>query len=167
MNNRQLFLPTLILLLSLAFGNSSFAQAQISSDQYDTYINDTLLIDPSEIPKIQTLDVEVQKTMTFKPKTDGYKTYYYVTGKKYSSGIVKDKKPDGAWTSWYENGQVNKKLIFKDGKKEGAYESWYENGKKNAEGQYKNDLREGDWIFYKDDGSLMGNYKYKDGELVK
>ena len=62
---------------------------------------------------------------------------------------------------------MNKKLIFRDGKKEGTYESWYENGKKNAEGQFKNDLREGEWIFYKDDGSLMGNYKYKDGALVK
>ena len=83
MNNKQLFLPTLILLLSLVFGNSSFAQTQISSDQYDTYIKDTLLINPSEISKIQTLDVEVQKTMTFKPKTDGFKYYYYMTGKKY------------------------------------------------------------------------------------
>lgn len=167
MNNRQLFLPTLILLMILTFSHSSFAQAQISSDQYDTYIKDTLLIDPSEIQKIQTLDVEIQKTITFKPKTDGFKIYYHVTGKKYSAGIIKNKKPNGAWTSWYGNGQVNKKLIFKDGKKEGNYESWFENGKKNAEGQYKYDLREGDWIFYKEDGSLMGYYKYKDGELVK
>ena len=56
--------------------------------------------------------------------------------------------------------------IAKDGKKDGDYESWYENGNKNAKGQYVNDLREGDWVFYKEDGSLMGNYKYKKGEIV-
>jgi antitoxin component YwqK of YwqJK toxin-antitoxin module len=153
--------------MTICFENSSFAQFKINSDEYDTYLKDTLLIDPSEIPKIQTLDAEIQKTLTFKPKTDGFKTYYLITEKKHNAGIIKDGKPNGLWTSWYANGQINKKLIFKDGKKDGVCESWYENGKKNAEGQFKNDLREGDWIFYNDDGSLMGNYKYKDGELVK
>src|SRR6185295_13950107 len=100
MVNRDIICLTLILLMTGVCGKSIFAQAQINSDDYDTYINDTLLIDPSQISKIQTLDIQVQKTMTFKPKTDGFKTYYFVTQKKHSAGIIKNKKPDGVWTSW-------------------------------------------------------------------
>lgn len=144
----------------------SFSQTSISADVYDTYIKDTLLLEPSEVGKIPTLDPEIQKTLTFKAKTNGYKTYYYISGNKSSEGNILNKKPDGAWSYWIENGQLTKSVTFKEGMKDGPYKSWYENGNKNAEGKYVNDQRDGDWIFYNEDGSLMGNYKYHDGQLL-
>ena len=160
----------LSLLLQLVFiiclNNVSHAQARVNLKDADIYIHDTLLIEPSQAVHIRSLSTETQNTAKFRPKKDGFRTYHFVTGEKFSSGLEKNKVPEGAWVSWYINGNIDKKVNFVEGKKESAYESWYENGNKNAEGQYENDLRQGDWVFYKEDGSLMGNYKYDKGNIV-
>ena len=153
--------------MTVVFKKSSSAQAQINMQEMDTYIHDTMLIEPTQFKLIETLPVEVQKTVTFKPKTDGFKTYYFATGKKFRAGIVKDNKPEGEWTSWYPSGHVHIIMTFKDGRNEGPYESWFENGKINAKGQYKNDLREGTWVIYSKDGLSKRNVIYKGGELIK
>ena len=147
--------------------NASNVQAQINLNNMDAFINDTLLIEPGQLQAIGTLEPEIQKTLSFKPKKDGSKTYHFINGEKYSSGIEENQLPEGLWISWYKNGSINKKINFIKGKKEGAYESWYENGNKNAKGNFKNDLREGTWAFYNKDGSIQGTYKYKKGELKK
>lgn len=158
-----------ILLITLAFGSSfnTFGQVQLNSTDNDVYIMDTLLIDPNQLIELGTLDIEIQKTLSFKSKTDGFKIYHYVTGEIHSKGLIKNKLPEGNWITYHKNGQINKKITFKSGEKHGEYQSWYSNGKPNAKGQLKKGLREGQWVFYKEDGSSRGNYKYKKGKLIE
>ena len=160
----RIIILTILISISYLYVN---AQANISSEDTEIYISDTLLIDPSQLAEIQNLPVEIQRTLTFKTKVDGYKVYHYMTGEKHSTGNIKNNKPDGQWKTYHLNGQVNKDAMFKDGVKEGKYIAWYPNGNKNAEGIYKNDLQEGKWTFFNKDGSLMGVYIYELGKIIK
>ncbi len=147
--------------------NGLFSQSKISTADNDFYINDTLLLDPSQMELLPTLDLKTQKTLKYKPKTDGFKTYYFISGLHCSEGLVKDKKKEGVWTTWYDSGLVANKINFVNGIQAGPCEFWYKIGKLNATGQYKNDLKEGEWLLYNRDGTFKGTYIYSAGLLIK
>jgi hypothetical protein len=158
----------LIFLLTVCFCIPTFAQERpkVSTADYDPYLYDTLLLDPSQLELLTKYDLATQKALSFKHKEDGFHTYHFINGLNCSQGIIKDKKKEGLWTSWYDSGQVANKTYFANGIREGKAEFWYKNGKLNATGQYKNYMKEGEWLYYNRDGTFKGKYIYSNGILI-
>ncbi len=151
----------------IVFSYPSFAQTKVSTADYDMYIKDTLLLDASQMEILPTLDLSVQKTLIFKPKMDGFRTYYFISGFKCSQGLTLKKMREGEWTAWYDSGKITSKIKYVNGIRSGSCAYWYKNGNLNATGQYVNDLKEGEWLFYNNDGTFKGKFIYAKGELVR
>ncbi len=142
------------------------AQTQVSTADFDIYIKDTLRLDISQMELLSGVDIAIRKTLQFKPKTDGFKAYYYISGYKNCEGASISKKKTGEWTAWYDSGSVSSRIIYMNDLKEGSCTYWYRNGVLNATGQYLNDMKEGEWTIYNRDGTLKGKFTYKKGVVV-
>jgi antitoxin component YwqK of YwqJK toxin-antitoxin module len=138
----------------------------INPYEYDIY-RKNILIAPSEYNEIQKLPVFIKEKIVYKPITDGFKIYHYLSGEINSRGIIKNKKREGKWIFYYAAGGIECTAEYKDGKKDGKYASWFYNGSLNEQGSYKNDLKEGHWISKEADGTLRGKYFYKEGYLIE
>jgi len=155
-----------VLVLSLCFSLRGSSQ-NIDLNKYDIIINDTLISKSDFIEKSATLDSVRLKLLQFKPISDGYKKAYYLNGKLYSEGSVKNGKEDGFWIYWHSNGQKAREGNFVQGKREGIHRYWFPNGRLRGEGTFKNDKYDGKWIMHKEDGSETVEQVYKNGELVR
>ncbi|TVZ51767.1 toxin-antitoxin system YwqK family antitoxin [Dokdonia sp. Hel_I_53] len=114
-------------------------------------------------------------------------TYYTTSGKKVSSGNMKDRKKVGVWVTYHQDGEtlmieefyndgdldkerivyfINKaiaqKEIYKNGKREGVTIYYTEDGKVLKTLTYKNDLLEGPAIMYNGLGVIEVKGFYKD-----
>ncbi|MBZ0245581.1 MAG: hypothetical protein K8H85_06525 [Cyclobacteriaceae bacterium] len=136
-------------------------------DEYDVFIQDTLINKSDFVKNEKILDSSRLKYLTFKPITDGQKRIYYLSGQLSGQGEIKNKKEDGLWIYWHENGQKAREGSFKQGKRTGTHTYWYSNGNLRGIGSFKNDKYDGKWTMYKEDGSETIEQFYKDGELVK
>lgn len=155
-----LFVYTLFLFSNLSLGQT------VNLDEYEIYINDTLICKSDFIEKSKDIDSTRLKNLTFKLIKDGQKTIYHINGSLYGKGEIKNKKENGAWTYWYDNGQKAREGNFILGKREGTHTYWYTNGQVRGIGNFKNDLYDGEWIMYKEDGSGMIKQFYKKGILI-
>lgn len=146
---------------------SLYSQTFVSTADNDFYVNDTLRLDPSQIQLVQTLPTPIRRTLSPKPKMDGWIVYYFISAYKYTEGILKNKKREGIWTSYYDSGTVSSKITFIDDVKNGPCEYYYKTAQLNATGQYKNDKKEGEWTYYNKDGTIKGVFIFKAGEIIE
>lgn len=157
----------LIILFFIIIDNTISAQTTASTADNDFYINDTLRLDPSQIQLVQALPTSIRRSLTPKPKQDGWVVYYFVSTYKYTEGVLKNKKRDGTWTSYYDSGTVSNKITYVGDLKEGPCEYYYKTAQLNATGQYKNDKKDGKWTYYNKDGTLKGVFIFKAGEITE
>ena len=155
-----------ILCIQLALTSITFGQ-NLNLDEYDVFIRDTLINKSDFIEKGNTLDSARLKHLSFKPITDGQKTFYYLSGAVYAVGEIKNKKENGYWTYWHENGKKARQGNYLDGKREGTHTYWYPNGNSRGIGNFKNDKYDGKWTMYNEDGTKVSEQIYKDNALVK
>jgi antitoxin component YwqK of YwqJK toxin-antitoxin module len=134
---------------------------------YDVYINDTLICRSEFYENIASIDSLRLATMVLKPRTDGFKTYYYLNGKKHSQGCIKNNTENGYWVFYYSNGQNASAGHFLNGKREGVFLYWYSNGNFKSMGHFKKDKYHGKWQNNKEDGSIDSEQMYRNGVLVK
>lgn len=138
----------------------------IDLNKYDVFINDSLISKSDFMEKSGTLDSLRLRQLQFKPVKDGYKKAYYLNGRLYSEGIVKNGKEDGLWIYWHDNGKKAREGNFVQGKREGIHKYWFLNGRMRGEGSFKNDKYDGKWLMYKEDSQEVVEQVYKNGELV-
>ena len=136
-------------------------------DNYEIYVSDTLIGKSDFIKNGQNLPAEKAQKLEFKPITDGTKTAYYLNGKIYSKGEIKNLKENGFWEYWHLNGQEAREGQFVDGKPNGTHKYWYENGKLRGIGNWKNGIYDGKWEMYNEKGEDKVIQMYKDGKLVE
>ena len=156
----------IFIFFQFALTSISFSQ-HLNMDDYDIFINDTLISKSDFIKKSSTLDSGRQKRLMFKPIKDGQKTIYYLNGALYGQGEIRNKKEIGFWVYWYENGKKAREGNFLEGKREGMHAYWYANGNLRGTGHFKNDRYDGKWTMYNEDGSQAIEQIYKNGELIK
>lgn len=165
MSSRISLLKWLFLGMTCTFHFSGVAQSKVSTADFDFYIHDTILLDPSQMELLSGMDKALQRTLTYKPKSDGMKTYHYISGKRSWEGNSVNKKREGDWLSWYDSGGMSSKIHYVNDRKEGSCTYWYRNGDLNAIGQYKNNLKDGEWMIYKE-GRLASTCFYREGIIV-
>lgn len=139
----------------------------LSLDEYDIYIRDTLINKADFIKNGNRLDSIRSKYVAFKPIKDGIRKIYYLNGQLSGQGEIKNKKENGPWVYWHENGQKAREGNFNEGKRTGTHTYWYPNGNLRGIGNFKDDKYDGKWTMYKEDGSDETIQFYKGGELVK
>ena len=155
-----------IFILHLAIASLAWGQS-LDLNKYDVIINDSLISKSDFLKNGKNLDSARLKQLTFKPISDGLRKTYYLNGKLYSEGEIKNQKEEGFWTYWHENGTKAREGNFKKGKREGTHKYWYASGILRGEGNFKNDQYDGKWLMYKEDSSEVVEQIYKNGELVK
>lgn len=156
--------------LSIAFifiAFNGYSQTNVSTADYDFFINDTLRIEPSQIQYVDTLSTAVRRSLTPRPKVDGYTVYYAVDGRKFSEGNLKNKEKDSLWVSYFENGTMASKINYNQNKRNGTCWFYYKTAQLNATGQFINDLKEGEWTYFTKEGTLQGVYVFRAGVLVE
>ena len=159
-----------VLIISIACLTRSldiFGQTSVSTADYDFFINDTLRLEPSQIKNVDTLSTAVRRTLTPRPKTDGFTVYYAVDGRKFSEGLLKNKQKEGLWYSYFDSGTLASKINYSNNKREGICWFYYKNAQLNATGQFVNDLKEGEWTYYLKEGPIQGIHKYKAGAIIE
>ncbi len=159
---KKIFL-VIVILFSVAI---SLLGQNLSLDESDIYIRDTLINKTDFIKNANRLDSIRSKYVTFKPIKDGVRKVYYLNGQLSGQGEIKNKKETGLWIYWHENGQKAREGNFDEGKRTGTHTYWYPNGRLRGIGGFKDDKYDGKWIMYKEDGSDKTVQFYKNGELV-
>jgi antitoxin component YwqK of YwqJK toxin-antitoxin module len=84
---------------------------------------------------------------------DGFMTYYFATGEKFSQVPMRKK----------QNDQSDEILL----KKEGMYTQFFKNGKVETEGYYADERKLGTWKIYYESGAVASEVEYKDDNPVK
>lgn len=155
----------LTLLITICAFISSYSQ-NINLDEYEIYLNHTLIAKSDFIKNSKSLSKEQSKNFEFKPITNGIKKAYFLNGKPYSAGKIENLKENGFWEYWHSNGQKAREGEFIDGKPNGTHKYWYENGNLRAIGNWEMGIYEGKWEMYGEDGKDKIIQNYKDGKQV-
>ena len=155
------------LLIALILLSSPGLLSGQNLNDYDVYLGDTLINKADFARNGKGLDSTRLKSLKFKPVTDGQKTIYYLNGKIYGQGEIKNKKENGLWTYWHDNGQKAREGHFAEGKRVGTHTYWYANGNVRGIGNFTDDKYDGKWTMYKEDGSEVLEQFYRNGELLK
>ena len=71
---------------------------------------------------------------------DGYRKFYYPSGKISSEGNFVNDKPDGTWKSYYENGVLKSEGDRKNTILEGVWKFYDEKGHQSSEHHYSNNI---------------------------
>ena len=135
--------------------------------KYDVLIRDTLISKSDFMENASKLDSARAKRLVFAPITDGDKVIYYLNGKIYAKGQIKNKVEEGIWTYWHKDGQKAREGKYVGGKREGIHTYWYPNGKFRSVGSFADDKYDGKWTMYKEDGTETVEQVYKKGKQVK
>ncbi|WP_312825426.1 hypothetical protein [Epilithonimonas sp.] len=158
------FFLTFVLIFSTLI--KVYAQ-NINLDEYEIYINNTLIAKSDFLKNSNSLTEQQFKTLEFKPITDGTKKAYFLNGKISSTGKIQNKKENGIWEYWHSNGNKAREGEFVDGKPNGTHKYWFDDGSLRAIGNWKNGVYDGEWEMYKFDGKEKVIQHYKEGKLVE
>jgi len=158
----------IFIILSLILGLTGIAFSQnLDLNKYDVFLNDSLICKSDFLKNSSKLDSSRLKDLTFKPISDGKKIIYYLNGKMYAKGDIKNKKEDGFWTYWHENEKKAREGGYTNGLRTGTHTYWYKNGNIRGVGNFKNDKYHGKWTMHKEDKSEVVEQLYKKGKLIK
>lgn len=96
---------------------------------------------------------------------DGFRQFFYPSGKLSSEGSLRSGKPDGYWKSYYENGKMKSEGNRKDFDLDSLWKFYNEDGKLILEINYKKGRKNGLRTSYLDKETIRENYKndIKDG----
>jgi antitoxin component YwqK of YwqJK toxin-antitoxin module len=155
----------LLLLISITYVNT-YSQ-NINLDEYEVYIGDTLISKFDFIKNGQNLKEEQTKKLEFKPISNGDKKAYYLSGKIYSIGKIKNLTKNGYWEFWHPNGEKAREGNYIDGKQDGTHKYWFQNGILRGLGNWKNGDYHGIWETYSIDGKEKTIQVFKDGKEIK
>ncbi|WLD24219.1 hypothetical protein NU10_02125 [Flavobacterium dauae] len=144
---------------------NSYSQ-NLNLDEYEIYINDTLIAKSDFIKNGQNLSEEKAKSLVFKPISNGDKKAFFLNGNIYSIGKIKNLKENGFWEYFHFNGNKAREGEFIDGKPNGTHKYWYENGNLRAIGNWVDGLYDGKWEMYSEDGKETIIQIYKNGKKV-
>lgn len=162
------FICKLFVIFFLIFSTYIKINAQnINFDEYEIYINNTLIVKSDFLKNSNNLTEQQSKTLEFKPITDGIKKTYFLNGKVSSIGKIQNKKENGIWEYWHSNGNKAREGEFIDGKPNGTHKYWFDDGSLRAIGNWKNGVYDGKWEMYKIEGKEKVIQLYKDGKLVE
>ena len=124
-------------------------------------------------------------------KLDGPIKIYYYTGELQIEGVLKDRQKVGIVRGYYKNGQLKSEGTYRNDERNGPLKSYFENGKLRSDELFKNDVQVGPFQYYHengqlrlkgtrkndgvkdgvvkeydDSGKLIGEYTWKDNELI-
>ena len=124
-------------------------------------------------------------------KLDGPIKVYYYTGELQIEGVLKDRQKVGIVRGYYKNGQLKSEGTYRNDERNGPLKSYFENGKLRSDELFKNDVQVGPFQYYHengqlrlkgtrkndgvkdgvvkeydDSGKLIGEYNWKDDELI-
>jgi len=124
-------------------------------------------------------------------KLDGPIKVYYYTGELQIEGVLKDRQKVGIVRGYYKNGQLKSEGTYRNDERNGPLKSYFENGKLRSDELFKNDVQVGPFQYYHengqlrlkgtrkndgvkdgvvkeydDSGKLIGEYTWKDDELI-
>jgi len=139
----------------------------INLDEYEIYINNTLIAKSDFLKNSNGLTEQQSKTLEFKPITDGDKKAFFLNGNIYSRGKIENKKENGIWEYWHSNGNKAREGEFVDGKPKGTHKYWFDDGSLRAIGNWKNGVYDGKWEMYKVEGKDKVVQFYKEGKQVE
>jgi len=99
---------------------------------------------------------------------EGLWTEYYEDGTKSSEGVYRAGKEEGAWKYWFENGKLQCEASYSDGIPTGRWKTYFESGAPESEGVYIQGKADGEWNIYDEESGKASIVKYKDGvQLTK
>ena len=92
---------------------------------------------------------------------------YYLSGRVFWAGSLKNDKRNGLWTAWYGNGIVWSTGFYKDGINIGLSEAFYENGLLSCSKIY-NDKGQLNGIvkYFSPAGELLAEIDYKNDTII-
>ncbi len=124
-------------------------------------------------------------------KLDGPIKVYYYTGELQIEGVLKDRQKVGIVRGYYKNGQLKSEGTYRNDERNGPLKSYFKNGKLRSDELFKNDVQVGPFQYYHengqlrlkgtrkndgvkdgvvkeydDSGKLIGEYTWKDDELI-
>lgn len=85
---------------------------------------------------------------------------YYPNGQKMSEGEYVENQMNGLWTYWYESGKVWTTGNYRKGVDHGLKTVYHPNGAKYYEGMFENGERVGLWKFWDENGAKINEIDY-------
>jgi antitoxin component YwqK of YwqJK toxin-antitoxin module len=80
--------------------------------------------------------------------------HFYLGGKKYIEGNIKQGERNGKWFAYFQDGSVQVSAFYVSGLEHGEYNVFRENGKPYYTGQYNMGICIGEWKWYDEKGNV-------------
>ena len=162
------FFSSLLFVLVLACGKSSFEFSQYRRIQSQKYKEECSLTAAKIVPKINKIYYWYKANAIQHSKGDfggellnGSYKRYYITNQLEVKGEFVNGLKDGVWKTWYKNGQLRKIERWKNGLLVDKYQEFNDKGKLILLGKYSKGVKKGKWIdFIKKDTSI-----YRKGQV--
>ena len=147
------FFSSLLFVLVLACGKSSYEFSQYRRIQSKTYKEECSLTAAKIVPKINKTYYWFKANAIHHSKGDfggellnGSYKRYYITNELEIKGEFVNGLKKGLWKAWYKNGQLRKIEHWKNGLLVGSYQEFDATGKLTLKGKYNNGVKNGKWI---------------------
>ena len=113
-----------------------------------------------------TGELEIEGILNY-AKKEGVVRGYYPNRQLKSEGVYKNDKRNGPYKWYFENGQLQSQELFKNNVEVGPFIFYHKNGQVRFKGTLTNDgIKDGVFKEYNDGGKLIGEYTWKDNELI-
>ena len=113
-----------------------------------------------------TGELQIEGVLKYRQKV-GIVRGYYKNGQLKSEGTYRNDERNGPLKSYFENGKLRSDELFKNDVQVGPFQYYHENGQLRLKGTRKNDgVKDGVVKQYDDSGKLIGEYNWKDDELI-
>ena len=113
-----------------------------------------------------TGELQIEGVLKYRQKV-GIVRGYYKNGQLKSEGTYRNDERNGPLKSYFENGKLRSDELFKNDVQVGPFQYYHENGQLRLKGTRKNDgVKDGVVKEYDDSGKLIGEYTWKDDELI-
>ena len=113
-----------------------------------------------------TGELQIEGVLKYRQKV-GIVRGYYKNGQLKSEGTYRNDERNGPLKSYFENGKLRSDELFKNDVQVGPFQYYHENGQLRLKGTRKNDgVKDGVVKQYDDSGKLIGEYTWKDDELI-
>ena len=153
---------SLLFVLILACGKSSFEFSQYRCIQNKTYKEECSLTEANIVPRVNKTYYWYKANAIHHSKGDfggellnGSYKRYYITNQLEVKGEFVNGLKDGVWKTWYKNGQLRKIEHWKNGLLVDKYQEFNDKGELILLGKYSKGLKKGKWIdFVKKDTSF-------------
>ena len=162
------FFSSLLFVLVLACGKSSFEFSQYRHIQTQTYKEECSLTTAKIIPKLNRVYYWYKANTLHHSRGDfggellhGTYKRFFITNELEIKGEFINGLKEGIWKTWHKNGQLRKIERWKNGLLIGKYKEFNNKGELVLAGKYSKGVKKGKWIdFVKKDTSI-----YRKGQV--